>query len=228
MMFIIKNLPITRPKVNKWIKQFYFTVLGGCWREKVVSDFGFGHSKSHFRAPENVHPTNTNKTTKANTKPIWYLIVVNYRVGERYLQSIFLVVCSNYTFQEKDGQGNPKEKCAVFFSLLLTCLMVDAKQMQCTHIRLFSSLQLKNKQFPVCVCRFLSMAIWLHNKQCSIDNFFFLWISMNKDTATNRITLVFLSIMDPLQRPCLFVCLPVIDLCPVLCLSHRSPTQLLW
>ena len=33
----------------------YFTILGGCWREKVVSDFGFGHSKSHFWAPENGH-----------------------------------------------------------------------------------------------------------------------------------------------------------------------------
>ena len=29
------------------------TILGGCWREKVVSDFGIGHSKSHFQAPEN-------------------------------------------------------------------------------------------------------------------------------------------------------------------------------
>ena len=33
----------------------YSTILGGCWREKVVSVFGFGHSKSHFRAPENGH-----------------------------------------------------------------------------------------------------------------------------------------------------------------------------
>ena len=33
----------------------YSTILGGCWREKVVSDFGFGHSKSHFWAPENGH-----------------------------------------------------------------------------------------------------------------------------------------------------------------------------
>ena len=24
----------------------------GCWRGKKVSDFGFGHSKSHFRAPK--------------------------------------------------------------------------------------------------------------------------------------------------------------------------------
>ena len=28
-------------------------IFGGCWREKVVSVFGFGRSKSHFRAPEN-------------------------------------------------------------------------------------------------------------------------------------------------------------------------------
>ena len=33
----------------------YSTILGGCWREKVVSDFGFGHSKSHFWEPENGH-----------------------------------------------------------------------------------------------------------------------------------------------------------------------------
>ena len=30
----------------------YSTILGGCWREKVVSVFLFGHSKTHFRAPE--------------------------------------------------------------------------------------------------------------------------------------------------------------------------------
>ena len=30
----------------------YSTILGGCWRGKVVSVFGFGHSKSHFRAPK--------------------------------------------------------------------------------------------------------------------------------------------------------------------------------
>ena len=33
----------------------YSTILGGCWREKVVSVFRFGHSKTHFRAPENGH-----------------------------------------------------------------------------------------------------------------------------------------------------------------------------
>ena len=33
----------------------YSTILGGCWLEKVVSDFGLGHSKSHFWAPENGH-----------------------------------------------------------------------------------------------------------------------------------------------------------------------------
>ena len=38
-------------KSGKWIKQ----TLTPCWREKAVSDFGFGHSKSHFWAPENGH-----------------------------------------------------------------------------------------------------------------------------------------------------------------------------
>ena len=33
----------------------YSTILGGCWREKVVSVFRFGHSKTHFRAPKNGH-----------------------------------------------------------------------------------------------------------------------------------------------------------------------------
>ena len=32
-----------------------FDIFRGCWREKVVSVFGFGRSKSHFRAPENRH-----------------------------------------------------------------------------------------------------------------------------------------------------------------------------
>ena len=36
-------------------KKTYSTIVGGCWREKVVSVFGFGHSKYHFRAPENGH-----------------------------------------------------------------------------------------------------------------------------------------------------------------------------
>ena len=53
-MFKIQNLSITRPTVVNE-SNTYSTILGGCWREKVVSDFGFGHSKSHFRAPENGH-----------------------------------------------------------------------------------------------------------------------------------------------------------------------------
>ena len=36
-------------------KKTYSTIVGVCWREKVVSVFGFGHSKYHFRAPENGH-----------------------------------------------------------------------------------------------------------------------------------------------------------------------------
>ena len=36
-------------------KKPYSTILGGCWREIVVSVFLFGHLKSHFRAPENGH-----------------------------------------------------------------------------------------------------------------------------------------------------------------------------
>ena len=43
----------------------YTTILGGCWREKLVSVFGFGHPKSHFRAPENGHfLRNTNSLPK--------------------------------------------------------------------------------------------------------------------------------------------------------------------
>ena len=37
-------------KSGKRIK-VYSTILRGCWREKVVSFFGFGHLKSHFSAP---------------------------------------------------------------------------------------------------------------------------------------------------------------------------------
>ena len=44
------------PKRGKHMKQMCNPPLrGGCWREKVVSDFGFGRSKSHFQAPENEH-----------------------------------------------------------------------------------------------------------------------------------------------------------------------------
>ena len=65
----------------------YSTILGGCWREKVVSDFGFGHSKSHFWAPENGHfwhfqvPKNGTLSARikkrrplfhANTPPKWW------------------------------------------------------------------------------------------------------------------------------------------------------------
>ena len=33
----------------------YSAILGGCWREKVVSVYGLGRSKSHFWAPEHGH-----------------------------------------------------------------------------------------------------------------------------------------------------------------------------
>ena len=43
-------------KSGKWRKRKPTPPLwGGCWREKVVSEFGFGHSKYYFRAPENGH-----------------------------------------------------------------------------------------------------------------------------------------------------------------------------
>ena len=39
----------------------YTTILGGCWHEKVVSVFLLGHSKSHFRAPENAKNAHSKK-----------------------------------------------------------------------------------------------------------------------------------------------------------------------
>ena len=43
-------------KSGKWRKRKPTPPLwGGCWREKVVSVFGFGHLKYHFRGPENRH-----------------------------------------------------------------------------------------------------------------------------------------------------------------------------
>ena len=45
-----RKCPFFASKSGKWIKQ---TTFWGDVAVKVVSDFGFGHSKSHFRAPEN-------------------------------------------------------------------------------------------------------------------------------------------------------------------------------
>ena len=51
-----QNLLITHPKLITHKINVYSTILGGCWREKVVSSiFRFERSKFHFWAPENGH-----------------------------------------------------------------------------------------------------------------------------------------------------------------------------
>ena len=83
----IQNLPISHPKVvNTWNK-YLVHHFGGCSREKVVSVFWFGRSKSHFWAPENAKsahfqvPENGTSSARikkrrplfhANTPPKWW------------------------------------------------------------------------------------------------------------------------------------------------------------